>query len=60
VLPWSPGPLTIRPLVTGVGSRFVSLKPGPRSSSVSESVRLPVGRFMSVRGLEEGTLSVRT
>jgi hypothetical protein len=59
VLPWPPGPPTIRPLVTGVGYRFVSLEPGLRSSRVSESVRLPVGRFVSIRGLEEGTLSVR-
>jgi hypothetical protein len=59
VLPWPPGPPTIRPLVAGVGYRFVSLEPGPRSSRVSKSVRLPVGCFMSVRGLEEGTLSVR-
>jgi hypothetical protein len=59
VLPWLPGPSMIRPLVTSVGYRFVSLEPGPRSSRVSESVRLPVGRFMSVRGLEEDTLSIR-
>jgi hypothetical protein len=59
VLPWPPGLLTIRPLVENIHSRFVSLEPGRRSSRVSESVRLPVGRFVSVRGLEEGTLSVR-
>jgi hypothetical protein len=59
VLPWPPGPLMIRPPVTGVGSRFTSLEPGPRSNRVSESVRLPVGRFVSIRGLEEGTLSVK-
>jgi hypothetical protein len=59
VLPWPPGPPMIRPLVEDVRSRFVSLEPGRRSSRVSESVRLPVGRFMSVQGLEEGTLSVR-
>jgi hypothetical protein len=59
VLPWPPGPPTNKPSVAGVGSRFMSLEPGPRSSRVSESVRLPVGRFMSVRGLNEGTLSVR-
>jgi hypothetical protein len=35
-------------MATGVGSRFVSLEPRPRSSRVSESVRLPVGRFVSV------------
>jgi hypothetical protein len=58
VLPWLPGPPMNRPLVVDVRSRFVSLEPGPRSSRVSESVRLPVGRFVSVRGLEEGTLSV--
>jgi hypothetical protein len=52
-------PLTIRPLVEDVRSRFVSLEPGRRSSRVSESVRLPVGRFVSIRGLKEGTLSVR-
>jgi hypothetical protein len=56
VLPWPP---TNRPLVTGVGSRFASLEPGPRSSKVSESVRLPIGHFISVRGLKEGTLSIR-
>jgi hypothetical protein len=59
VLPWQPGPPMIRPSVTGIGSRFVSLEPGPRSGRVSESVRLPVGRFVSVRELEEGTLSIR-
>jgi hypothetical protein len=59
VLPWPPGPPTIRPLVGGIGSRFVSLEPGQRSSRVSESVCLPIGHFVSVRGLEEGTLSVR-
>jgi hypothetical protein len=59
MLPWPPGPPTIRPLVVGIGYRFTSLEPGPRSSRVSESVRLPVGRFVSVRGLEEGTLSWR-
>jgi hypothetical protein len=47
------------PLVIGVGSRFASLEPGPRSSKVSESVRLPVDRFVSIRGLKEGTLSIR-
>jgi hypothetical protein len=56
VLPW---PLMIRPLVADVGYRFASLELGPRSSRVSESVCLPVGRFVSVRGLEEGTLRVR-
>jgi hypothetical protein len=56
VLPWPP---MIRLPVVDVNSRFVSIEPGPRSSRVSESVRLPVGRFVSVRGLEEGTLSVR-
>jgi hypothetical protein len=56
MLPWPP---TIRPPVTGASSRFASLEPEPRSSRVSESVRLPVGRFASVRGLEEGTLSIR-
>jgi hypothetical protein len=59
VLPWPSGPPTIRPPVVDVSSRFMSLEPGPRSSRVSESVRLPVGRFVSVRGLEEGTLSVK-
>jgi hypothetical protein len=59
VLPWPPGPLMIRPLVAGVGYRFMSLEPGPRSSRVSELVHLPVGHFMSIRGLEEGTLSIR-
>jgi hypothetical protein len=59
VLPWPPGPPMIRPLVMGICSRFASLEPGPRSSRVSESVRLPVSRFVSVQGLEEGTLSVR-
>jgi hypothetical protein len=59
VLPWPPGPPTIRPPVTGVSSRFVSLELGPRSSRVSESVRLPVSHFMSIQRLEEGTLSVR-
>jgi hypothetical protein len=59
VLPWPPGLPMIRPLVEDVRSRFVSLEPGRRSSRVSELVRLPVGRFVSVRGLEEGTLSVR-
>jgi hypothetical protein len=59
VLPWPPGPPMIRPPVVDVSSRFVSLEPRARSSRVSESVRLPVGRFVSVRGLEEGTLSVR-
>jgi hypothetical protein len=59
VLPWPPGLPTIRPPIAGIGSRFMSLEPGPRSSRVSESVHLPVGRFMSDRGLEEGTLSVR-
>jgi hypothetical protein len=59
MLPWLPGPPTIRPLVADVRSRFVSLELGPRSSRVSESVHLPVGRFVSVRGLEEGTLSIR-
>jgi hypothetical protein len=59
MLPWPPGPPMIRPLVAGVGYRFVSLEPGPRSSRVSESDRLPVGHFLSVRGLEEGTLSFR-
>jgi hypothetical protein len=49
----------IRPLVVGAGYRFTSLEPRLRSSKVSESVRLPVGRFVSVQGLEEGTLSVR-
>jgi hypothetical protein len=58
VLPWPPGLPMIRSLVMGVGYRFTSLEPGPRSSRVSESVRLPVGCFVSVRGLEEGTLSV--
>jgi hypothetical protein len=43
----------------GVGYRFTSLEPGPRSSRVSESVRPPVSRFVSVQGLKEGTLSVR-
>jgi hypothetical protein len=43
----------------GRSYRFTSLEPGLRSSRVSESVRLPVGRFVSIRGLEEGTLSVR-
>jgi hypothetical protein len=43
VLPWPPGPLMIRPLVVGVGYRFMSLEPGPRSSRVSELVHLPVG-----------------
>jgi hypothetical protein len=56
VLPWPP---MIKPPVVGVGSRFVSLEPGLRSSRVSESVRLPIGHFVSVLGLEEGTLSVR-
>jgi hypothetical protein len=59
VLPWPPGLSMIRPPVVGVSSRFASLELGPRSSRVSESVRLPVGRFVSVRGLEEGTLSGR-
>jgi hypothetical protein len=59
VLPWPSGPPTIRPPVVDVRSRFVSLEPGARSSRVSESVRLPAGRFVSIRGLEEGTLSVR-
>jgi hypothetical protein len=59
VLPLPPGPPMITPLVEDVRSRFVSLESERRSSSVSESVRLPVGRFVSVRGLEEGTLSVR-
>jgi hypothetical protein len=45
--------------ITGVGSRFTSLEPGPRSNRVSESVHLRIGRFVSVRGLEEGTLSVK-
>jgi hypothetical protein len=45
----------------GHGRLFQIREPraGRRSSRVSESVRLPVGRFVSVRGLEEGTLSVR-
>jgi hypothetical protein len=59
MLPWPPGLPMIRPLVVDVRSRFMSLEPGRRSSRVSESVRLLVGRFVSVRGLEEGTLSVR-
>jgi hypothetical protein len=59
VLPWPPGPLTIRPPVARVGSRFASPETGPRSSRVSESVRLPVSCFVSIRGLEEGTLSVK-
>jgi hypothetical protein len=58
VLPWPPGLSTIKPPVTGVGSRFVSLEPGPRSSRVSESVHLPVGHFVSIRGLEEGIMSI--
>jgi hypothetical protein len=56
VLPW---PLMIRPPVVGVGSRFASMEPRPRSNRVSESVCLPIGRFVSVRGLEEGTLSIK-
>jgi hypothetical protein len=59
VLPWPPRPPTIRPLVAGVGYRFASLEPGSRSSRVSESVHLPIGRFVNVRGLKEGTMSVR-
>jgi hypothetical protein len=59
MLPWPSGPPTIRPPVVDARSRFVSLEPGPRSSRVSESVCLPVGRFVSARGLKEGTLSVR-
>jgi hypothetical protein len=59
VLPWLSGPPTIRLPVVDVSSRFANLEPGPRSSRVSESVHLPVGHFVSVRGLEEGTLSVR-
>jgi hypothetical protein len=59
MLPWPPGPPMIRPPIATVCSRFMSLEPGPRSSRVSKSVRLPVGHFMSVQGLEEGTLSVR-
>jgi hypothetical protein len=59
MLPWPPGPPMIRPPVVDDRSRFVSLKPRPRSSRVRESVRLLVGRFVSVRGLKEGTLSVR-
>jgi hypothetical protein len=43
----------------GHGRSFQIREPGPRSSRVRESVRLPIDRFMSVRGLEEGTLSVR-
>jgi hypothetical protein len=59
VLPWPPGLPTIRLLVMGIGYKFVSLKPGPRISRVSESVHRLVGRFVTVRGLEEGTLSIR-
>jgi hypothetical protein len=59
VLTWPPGQPTIRPSIVGVSSRFMSLVPGPRCSRVRELVHLPVGRFMSVRGLEEGTLSIR-
>jgi hypothetical protein len=39
--------------------KVMSLELGLRSSRVSESVRLPDSRFVGVRGLEEGTLSVR-
>jgi hypothetical protein len=59
MLSWPPGLPMIKPPVAGVDSRFARLEPGPRSSRVSESVRLPVGRFMSICGLEEGTLSIR-
>jgi hypothetical protein len=59
MLPWPPGPPMIRPPVAGIGSRFMSLEPGPRSSRVSESVHLSVSHFVSVRGLKEGTLSVK-
>jgi hypothetical protein len=59
VLPWPLGPPTNRSSVVGVGFRFVSPEPGPRSSRVSESVCHPVGRLVSIRGLKEGTLSVR-
>jgi hypothetical protein len=59
VLPWPPGPPMIKPSVAGVGSRFVSLESGPRSSRVSESVHLPIGHFVSVQGHEEGTLSIK-
>jgi hypothetical protein len=45
----------------GRGRRFQIREPGARTEEqqVSESVRLPVDRFVSVRGLKEGTLSVR-
>jgi hypothetical protein len=59
VLPRPPGPPIIRPLVEGVRSRFKSLEPGPRSSRVSQSFCLPIGLFVCVQGLEEGTLSIR-
>jgi hypothetical protein len=59
VLPWPPGPPKIRPPVEGIRSRFESLEPRPRSSRVSQSVHLPIGLFVCIRGLEEGTLSIK-
>jgi hypothetical protein len=45
----------------GRGRRFQIREPRARTEEqqVSESVRLPVDRFMSVQGLKEATLSVR-
>jgi hypothetical protein len=48
VLPLPPGPPTIRLLVESVRSRFESLELEPRSSRMSQSVRLPVGLFVYV------------
>jgi hypothetical protein len=41
------------------GFRDMGCYTGPRSNWVSESVHLPIGLFMSIRGLEEGALSIR-
>jgi hypothetical protein len=46
MLPWPPGPLTIRLPIEGIPSRFEILEPGPRSSTVSQSVCLPIGLIM--------------
>jgi hypothetical protein len=48
MLPWPPRPPPNRPPITGVGPRFTSLEPGPRSNRVSESVHLPIGLFVSI------------
>jgi hypothetical protein len=46
--------------VTGRGHQFQIREPEARTEEQQgKSVRLPINRFMSVRGLEEGTLSIK-